>query len=132
MTYYAYGTGGRLTKITDALGNQTNFTYKLAVPRHLDITYVTDTVHQTGPTTTYGYHPNVAGSCSAAPSGDTLGGYTLAAQRHQPSPHHPTAMTFKGWYSKRSNSRHHTNSTASYNAVRPVATSDERVLSNND
>ena len=42
------------------------------------ITYVTNTVNQTGPTTTYGYHPNVAGSCAAAPTGDTLGGYTVA------------------------------------------------------
>ena len=77
MTYYAYGTGGRLTKITDALGNQTNFAYDSQF-RVTSITYVTDPVHQTGPTTSYGYHPNLAGSCAAAPTGDTLGGYTVA------------------------------------------------------
>jgi RHS repeat-associated protein len=77
VTHYAYGTGGRITKVTDALGNQTNFAYDSQF-RVTSITYVTNTVNQTGPTFTYGYHPNVAGSCAAAPSGDSLGGYTVA------------------------------------------------------
>jgi len=77
VTHYAYDSSGRIDQITDALGNETIFAYD-SKSRVTSITYVTNTVLETGPTTTYGYHPNTTGSCAAAPSGDTLAGYTIA------------------------------------------------------
>jgi RHS repeat-associated protein len=77
LTKYAYDTSGRITLITDPVTNQTKLGYD-SQSRVTSITYVTNTVNGTGPTTTYGYHPNAAGSCAAAPSGDTLAGYTVA------------------------------------------------------
>jgi RHS repeat-associated protein len=77
MTTYAYDSSGRINRITDPLTNQTTFAYD-SQSRVASMTYVTNTVNGTGPTTTYGYHSNAAGSCAAAPSGDTLAGYTIA------------------------------------------------------
>jgi RHS repeat-associated protein len=77
VTNYAYDSSGRINEITDPLGNETTFVYD-SDSRVTSITYVTNNALGTGPTTTYAYHPNVAGSCAAAPSGDTLGGYTIA------------------------------------------------------
>lgn len=77
VTHYAYNSSGLITEITDPLGNETTFAYD-SQSRVTSVTNVTNTVNGTGPTTTYGYHPNVAGSCAAAPSGDTLGGYAVA------------------------------------------------------
>lgn len=77
VTHYAYDSSGRINQITDPLGNETTFVYD-SQSRVTSITYVTNIVNGTGPTTTYGYHPNAAGSCAAAPSGDTLAGYTVA------------------------------------------------------
>ncbi|MHB8688127.1 MAG: RHS repeat-associated core domain-containing protein [Candidatus Dormibacteraceae bacterium] len=74
-TQYSY-TDGRLTQITDPLGNQTKFGYDSS-SRVTSITYVTDPVHGTGPTTNYTYNTG-AGSCGTPPSGQTYFGNTVA------------------------------------------------------
>ena len=86
------------------------------------ITYVTNTVNGTGPTTTYGYHPNVAGSCAAAPSGDTLGGYTIATDADG----HATTFCYdlEGLVLQTIDPDS-ANSTASYTADQHVATSTD-------
>jgi RHS repeat-associated protein len=76
VTGYAYNSSGLITEITDPLGNETTFTYN-ADDQVTSITRVTNTGTGAGPTTTYAYYPNQTGSC-ASPTGDVLGGYTVA------------------------------------------------------
>jgi RHS repeat-associated protein len=77
QTQYGYDSSGRVTELLDPLGDETTVVYD-SESRVTSITYVTNTETGTGPTTTYAYHPNATGSCAAAPSGDSLAGYTVA------------------------------------------------------
>ncbi len=121
VTHYAYDSSGRINQITDALGNETIFAYD-SKSRVTSITYVTNTVLETGPTTTYGYHPNATGSCAAAPSGDTLDGYTIATDANG----HATTYCYdlEGLVIQ-SIDPDSANSTASYTADQHVATSTD-------
>jgi RHS repeat-associated protein len=74
-TSYSYDTSGRLTQITDPLSNETKFAYDSS-SRVTSIIYVTNNSNGTGPTTTVAYHSG-SGSCAAAPTGDSVAGYTV-------------------------------------------------------
>src|SRR5262249_5802238 len=66
-THFDYLAGtGRITRITDPLGNITEFTYELTAQSRLtSLKRVNDSVHDTGPTWTFAY----ATSDASCPSG---------------------------------------------------------------
>ena len=76
VTHIGYDASFNLTQITDPNGNVTKLAYDSAT-RVTSIIRVTNLGLGTGPTTTYGYNTG-AGSCAAAPQGDSLYGYTVA------------------------------------------------------
>jgi len=76
VTSYSYDTSGRISQITDPLGNETKFGYD-SQSRVTSIIYVTNLTLGTGPTTSYTYNTG-AGSCAAAPTGDSVFGNTVS------------------------------------------------------
>lgn len=83
VTKYDYDANSDLTQITDPNGNVTKIAYDTSIRfgytyRVQSITYVTDTVHGTGPTTSFAYYTGM-GSCS----GSNIVGYTVVTDANQ-------------------------------------------------